>query len=494
MTGSEATMREATSEGSGHLWLGDAAIPALILAVYWGMWRGEVLSWDDGVWLGDPVLAMGLIDAAQSAFTTTVQGSWYPLLRLSWWLQANTVGVYATTCHAVNLGLFAACALLLRTLMDRCGMSRFAALAACLVWVAHPTRVESVAWITSRKDLFSLALVLAWGHLILGRRSPLLTASVWVAALLVKVAVAPVFVPATLLLLRERSWDERRSFLWIYLGLTAPVAAIAVVANTENAGFYPVTGVVDALGFVAWLQAEWLGRLVLLTPNVAIVPVPEAWPAWVLAGPLALAGLALTAWRASPRWAPGLVALWIVPLLPVHGMVPMAYWAADRHLLIPSIAVAVGLALLAERWQTAGVASVAVLVLALGSSARTRALDWQSDIDLWSREVRAPGEHWVRYVQLGTAYGRAGDFSAAATSLRAARDMRPADGRILARLLIAELALDGWSETDAAIAGALQPPPNHSDDWLRVAQALRRNGAPQLAAAIDDLLAHESRR
>ena len=112
-------------------------------------------------------------------FTTRLMGHWMPLNWLSFGLDyalwgMNPVGYHLTNVvlHAANAAVFYAVALRLlglalpeRLTADR-GRLRLGALAAALLFSLHPLRVESVAWVTERRDvlsgLFYLLAILAY--------------------------------------------------------------------------------------------------------------------------------------------------------------------------------------------------------------------------------------------------------------------------------------------------------------------------------------------
>ena len=453
------------------------------------MLGGQPLEWDDPVWLTDPLLQQSAGDAVQAAFTTLRDRAYYPLLRLSWWLQ-GAVAPQPSAAHAVSLLGFLARIPLLGTVLLRLGASRFAVFGALALWAVHPTRVESVAWLTSRKDVASLLGVAVAAHLVLSERHRTAVGA-FLAACLFKAAVFPV---AGVFVVVQWVRGRRRP-LELGVGLVAVGLVIALggwaAFHGSEAGWgsaragWPFSGGAENLAFCVGLQAHWLASVVWPVGLAAIYPLPASPWMGGAASVLVLVGAAGLAHRAGP-WGWALWALWLLPLLPVHGLVAMPFWGADRHLLLPSLAVALAGCLGLERLVGHGLgraAPVGVLVVLLAGVTVQRIPDWHDTLALWEADARRGGRHWVRGLNHGTALGVVGRFDEAVEAFQAVEAETPSAasrGRVLARRLIAELAADGWTRQDAAVAQMLEPPPPDGAGWRAVAEALQ--GAQRCAA------------
>lgn len=447
---------------------GSLLLAVAMVVLYLPALDGQILDWDDTVWIQDPVLQMPFLQALQTAFGTLHDRAWYPLLRMSWWLQHAITGEATRPMHAVNIGLFALSIPLVATLLERSGLSARAAFVATALWAAHPTRVESVAWLTSRKDVLSLVLVLGSAHALLSRRAWLAT-GLFAAACMSKAAVFPLAGVLLLLL-----W-ARRLPLADASGVLAIGAATAVFGGLAYAGGpgYPYEDALDNLQLCLGLEGMWWRRLARVQGLAAIQPLPrELWPNLV-GGLLCLGGAGVLASRAG-RYGALLFGLWLLPLLPVHGLVPMPFWGADRHLLLPSLAAMIAVAWAFERGARWWWPLFALPMLLGGSLHRIH--DWADSSTLWRAEATRKGDHWVRELKLGTTLGRDGDFAGAAEAFRRATALKPGDDELVARRILAESAEDGWSREDAALVRALQPPPETAEQWQQLATVLEQLG------------------
>ena len=87
---------------------------------------------------------------------TTIHESWYsPLLWISYMADSSLFGPRASAYHLTNVLLHAANALLLFGILLRLTRALLASFFAAALWALHPLRVESVVWITERKDVLS---------------------------------------------------------------------------------------------------------------------------------------------------------------------------------------------------------------------------------------------------------------------------------------------------------------------------------------------------
>ncbi len=468
---------------SAGLW----AVLLAIVVVYGPARDGQWLNWDDNKLQLDPILQQPPGQAVATAFTEPYDRAWYPLLRLVFRGMAGLGVLEPAWLHGLDLALFAAAAAGLGVLLARLGLPQRVATSAVALWALHPLRVESVAWMSATKDVLSLALVvgaalLAWPSEGAPSRARSVAAHLaFAAALLAKSAVFPV---AGVLWLaawaRDGAPDATRRFGG-FVALALLDAAVAGWAFRD--GHVPAwPDELPVWALAPYSYGAWAARVLWPSGLAAIHPIPEAPWGWVAAGVASLAVAAAAAYRAGGRWPWGLLALWVLPMLPVAGPVALKFWAADRYPLIaslaPTVLVALALDRLPARWP--GVATVA-LATALSLASVSRARDWHDSVALWERDVSRPGVHYGRHVNLGSAYGGAGRFDDALRQYRIAEQLAPDDLDVLAHRLFAELVVGGWDKRRAAVGGTLEPPPDTPHGWALATKALIDIGETGLA-------------
>ena len=80
---------------------------------------------------------------------------WYPMVHTTYWVEYQIWGAQPAGYHVVNVLLHATNALLLMLVLRRLGFAHPAPLIAGAIFALHPVHVESVAWITERKNTLS---------------------------------------------------------------------------------------------------------------------------------------------------------------------------------------------------------------------------------------------------------------------------------------------------------------------------------------------------
>jgi protein O-mannosyl-transferase len=118
----------------------------------------DFVNWDDDVNVTQNRNVLNLNqESIKNMFTTTVIGGYTPLTTFSFAIEHHYFGLNSKVYHTNNIILHLICTALLFFIMKKLGMSLFVAVIVTLLFGIHPMRVESVAWITERKDmLFTL--------------------------------------------------------------------------------------------------------------------------------------------------------------------------------------------------------------------------------------------------------------------------------------------------------------------------------------------------
>ena len=113
------------------------------------------ITFDDPLYIvkNQNILSGFSIDSLKWAFQTTHTGNWIPLTWLSHMLDVELFGDNPGSHHRTNLIIHCINALLVFLLLDKMTRSMWASFLAALLFSIHPLRVESVAWVSERKDV-----------------------------------------------------------------------------------------------------------------------------------------------------------------------------------------------------------------------------------------------------------------------------------------------------------------------------------------------------
>lgn len=354
-------------------WLVPLLVFLLAFAVFAPAIPCGLVGLDDGPYITDNPLVMGDSPwtALPACFTTFQQAMYAPLLWCSYAL--DTVLFRATPSapwgfHLTNVLLHAANAALFALALSRFCRNRFLVFFAAAVWAIHPLRVESVAWVTERKDVlsafFALLATLAWLRCRCAARPAAravcfaLALLLFAAALLAKVSVAPL--PAVWLLLEV--WPLRRIDLSSLLAAARtaalriislfPFFALSLAASALASAAHGDMGAIRAVPLasriasvpvhaVFYLLKTLLPiRLSPLYPDIALT-LPRILGALFLLAALAAAAFRLR--RTAPAMALGLLVFSLF-LFPASGIVRFGIQSiADRFTYLPALGLSIAL-------------------------------------------------------------------------------------------------------------------------------------------------------
>ncbi len=400
--------RDTTSVLAGTLLGGVAAIFAITLVAYTPAFRAGFV-WDDESYVED-CLPLRQPDGLKKIwFTTTSTPQYYPMVFTSFWLEYRLWGLHPAGYHVVNICLHAAGACLLWRVLRSLAVP--GALLGALLFAVHPVQVESVAWITERKNvlsgLFFFASLLAYLRFAFsdtpkpaGWGCYALSLLLFAAALLSKSITCSL--PVVILILlwwkrdRLRAGDVIPLVPMIVLGACMAATTVWVEhhhVGTKNMqlGLSPGDRVLLA-GQVIWF---YLGKLLVpvsLTFSYAKWTVSSG-KFWQWLAPLGLVVVFVLLWSARSRIgkAPlAAAALYVVVLGPALGFVdiyPFRFsWVADHFQYLAAAVPLAALSAIVARVVagTPGARWAAIPLLALlAFLTRRQTLLYADRITLW---------------------------------------------------------------------------------------------------------------
>jgi hypothetical protein len=132
-------------------------LTGLVAVVFLQTGHFSFVNYDDGGYVFEnPNIKAGLTwRGVVWAFTHVHSQNWHPLTSISHMIDCQLFGLNAGAHHLVNVGLHAAVALLLFTFLWQSTNALWASAISAAIFAIHPLRVESVAWISERKDVLS---------------------------------------------------------------------------------------------------------------------------------------------------------------------------------------------------------------------------------------------------------------------------------------------------------------------------------------------------
>ncbi|MBI4604508.1 MAG: tetratricopeptide repeat protein [Planctomycetes bacterium] len=427
-----------------------AALAALL--PYLDALGNEFLTWDDNiVILGQPFLREATLENLWRILSPVpAREEWLPVRDLT--LLANFVlsGDDPFWFSAVNVALHAATSAALVLLFLRLGAAPAAALLGALVFAVHAAHVESVTWLSGRKDpLSALFLVLALlAHIRWRAREGRygVTLALLVLALGSKASsfVFPLWALAyDLAYRRGLSLKARLLPLAPYAALSLAMIAtfLKLIAQDGVIEEYPEGGLPAVLLTNVVLWRDYALHVLLPWRHQAIYEVDfvrAPWSASFLSAAGLLGALAGLAWRHRSRpWAPFSLVLFYGSLVPYLNVVPHGIYYAERYLYLPSIAFALvaglaGAAILDGARAVAGARGRAARLAAAGGLAAflavhgavlaSRNLAWASSETFWRHQAAALPRNPAPLMNLGETHEVGGDDGAAERTYRRVRE------------------------------------------------------------------------
>ena len=371
------------------------ALPAL---------NGDILGYDDrNLLLGEEG---AFARSPFSFFTSLYYYAYLPFYGLSYWIDGKLGGGSPALIHLGNVFWHAATSYLVFCLLALLLNSRVGALFGALIFAVHPAHVESVAWISGRKEVLGgFLLFLAWLLHLRERRG--WAVAVFLAACFTKATavVLPGLLLAAAALLPRYAGKRRQAAAatWPFLLAAALPVAVHLLVGAES-------GVVREVGDLGARLASglsgWGGSLRhALVPLGLSIDYPEARGVSAINLVVLAAGIAAAAWawrRGAGVAAFGLTAFFVA-LLPHNNVFPATdVFMADRYLYVAIFGVSALVAWAVELRRDApvlgGLLATVLVFVALLSSRR-----FTSDEALWTATIRARDPSALAWFQRGTA-------------------------------------------------------------------------------------------
>jgi tetratricopeptide (TPR) repeat protein len=507
----------------------------ITLSVYLPVRHYAFVNYDDPDYLTEnPVVQAGLTWAGvKYAFTTLAYVSnWHPLVWLSFMLDCQLFGLNAGWLHLVNVFFHAVNAVLLFLLLLRLTSAfwQSAFIAALFAW--HPLRVESVAWVTERKDVlflfFGLLTLMAYVRYVHGVNSGMWqvtqTNSIrsrvmcpasryyWLALLFFALGLMakPMLVTLPFVFLLLDYWPLRRvtgdkksvgqlsTILekWPFFVLAAASCVVTFIAQQlgQRGALQEPYPIRLRLGNTVVAYVKYLFSSVCPVNLAVIYPLPKEIPLVQIAGAMIVLGMiSWLVWRRR-RYEPYLLTGWLWflgTMLPVIGLTQVGAGnaaMADRYTYFPQIGLLIGATFCIGHWaarlrlEPMVMISVAVIILAGCLLATARQLQyWRDGEALFERALAVTKDNPVAQYNLGLALGEAGHPQEAMDHFREALRLSPDYAAAHINLGVALTRTGHLQEAIEHLEEALRLKPDDALTHNNLGGALLQTGQPQEA-------------
>jgi Flp pilus assembly protein TadD len=438
--------RSETRSGRGTVLICAALVLATLLT-YARVAHFDFVNYDDPDYVtNNPHVSEGLSsDSVRWAISSGEAANWFPVTRLSHLVDHELFGRDAGAQHLVNVVLHACAAVLLFLFLQRAAGCLWPSAAVAFLFALHPLHVESVAWISERKDV--LCALFWFLTLLLYVRYAESPTRARYATVLLSFALAlmskPMAITLPLVMLLLDYWPLRRKSTWIE---KAPFYVLAMLSGLITLLVQQQSGAVKTLGnFPLLLRIEnalgayavYLGQTFWPVRLAVFYPFPAEIPMWkpVLGAALIIAVSAIT-WRFRGS-RPYLIVGWawfLITLLPIIGIVQVgAQSHADRYMYLPMAGLLVMLAWgvrdLVRRWPKSKPIAFAIAAGACAGCAAATTVQvqtWQNSGTLFEHALAVTKDNYIAEHNLGSfLLDQSDQLESAITHLKRALEINP---------------------------------------------------------------------
>ena len=424
-------------------------LAAAAVAVFRGALHCDFVNYDDPTYVtSNADVQHGLTaPGVVWAFETGAASNWHPLTWLSHMADVQFFGLKPAGHHLTSVLLHAANAALLFLILNAMTGAVWRSAVVAAFFALHPLRVESVVWVSERKDVLSTVfwMLTVWTYFkfqVSNLKSYYAAAVVCFACGLM---AKPMLVTLPFVLLLLDYWPLRRRMRWglliekiPFFILAAVSSVVTFVVQRRGGAVSPLTGlplsarIANApVSYVRYLaKIFWPARLSVLYPH------PGHWPVWQVAG-AALLLAAITAcviWRARAQPYLAVGWFWFLGMLaPTIGLVQVGLQSmADRYSYLPMVGISIiaiwGMCdMLAQcpggRWILGTAGGVAIAACMVLTPLQVRY--WRDSDTLFEHAVEVTENNYLAYNNLGYFLSNRGESEKAMLYYKSALRINP---------------------------------------------------------------------
>jgi protein O-mannosyl-transferase len=373
------------------------------------------------------------------AFSTGYAANWFPMTWLSHMLDCQLFGLDAGWHHLTNVLIHAVNSALLFALVKRMTGRQWESAFVAFVFALHPLHVESVAWISERKDvLFAFFWFLTtWLYLDFVEQRTIRRYLLLVAAFCLGLMSKQMIVTLPFALLLLDAWPLKRTGVRVLLLEKVPLVVLAIAASVITILVQRHGGAVQSLqeipfsaraGNAVVSYVAYLANFVWPVGLASFYTYPFHLPAWKVALAalllVAISVAVLVAWRKRPYLALGW--FWYLgTLAPVIGLIQVGYQSrADRYTYVPLIGISIMVAFAWPTWKKSSAAAIAVCGFWLLMT-WIQVGYWQDGVTLERHNIAVTDRNYRAHEDLGVELAKRGDYQNALRELYTSVEENP---------------------------------------------------------------------
>lgn len=496
------------------------------LAVYWQVSEYEFVNYDDGKYvLHNVYVRDGLtLKGATWAFTdTSTTSNWHPLTWLSHMAVVEWYGLDPGMHHLANVLLHLLNAVLLFLVFKKMTRRRWKSVFVAAFFALHPLHVESVAWISERKDVLSTLfwILTVWAYLryVEHRRIARYILVVAFLSLGLMSKAMLITLPFVLLLLdywplgrvqgllpgkgsREESTVSepplpilslvREKVPFVVISMFVGITAVLTQKSTGSLTALETLPLVDRLSNVMISYVAYILKTAWPQNLAVFYPIPDVFPLWKVAMASLAIGIITMLTVLYAKRLPFLSVGWwwyLGTLVPVIGLVHIGEQAmADRYTYVPliglSIIIAWGVPKLVPTHRVIKrylpiVSAVYLAVLSMQTWLQVQY--WQNSVTLAARALDVAGSSHIAHNNMGCALIESGRFKEALPHFFKVLDIDPNEFRAHYNVGLILLQEGRYGEAVEHFCKVLKRHPDHEQTHLRMGIALAQEGRTQEA-------------
>ncbi|HUP46332.1 MAG TPA: tetratricopeptide repeat protein [Thermoanaerobaculia bacterium] len=479
------------------------ALVILVAIVFAQLRDHEFLTYDDPMYVTENEQVQQGLTAGSIAWAfRSFDFNWHPLTWLTHMADVELFGLDAGAHLLVNAAIHALNTILLLLVLARATGLLWRSAVVAALFAIHPLHVESVAWLSERKDVLSsfFLLLTIWFYLRFVERRSKLDYAVMVVVFILGLMSKGMLVTLPFVLLLLDYWPLRRFDLGQWRALRAlfmeklllfvliiPAAFVTwyaqhVVEAIANVRFvsFPIRLANAAISYLIYIRRMfWPDDLALGYSYPSTIRPSTAIASAIV---LLLITLVVIVFRERRYLFTGW--FWFAGMLvPVSGIVQIGPQSmADRYTYIPLVGLFIALVWLVADFvarrpllRIPAVAIAAGIVFGLTFAARTQASHWKNTETLFRRTAQVTPRNPVAHESLGLALFRSGDYEGSIREFTSLTQIRPNYARGYAGLGAALLATGRTGEATEAYRTAVLLDPAD-------AEAQRQLGNLEIAA------------